>query len=183
MIGAMTCAAKAVAREMQGFKLGYVQSDEASFVLTDYDSVGTQPWLGYVQNKIESLTASLMSVYFNRYLNAHFGEEYYAVFDARAFNIPESEVANYLLWRAKDWERNSIQMLAQSVLPHRDLQGLNRRCQLDALVKTGNTWDYQLPVEKYGTFLVGTDLQKLHVPAHYVGISKMWESVRPLDNG
>ena len=26
-----------------------------------------------------------------------------ATFDARAFNIPEDEVANYFVWRAKDW--------------------------------------------------------------------------------
>ena len=29
------------------------------------------------------------------------------------------EVCNYFIWRQRDWERNSIQMLAQSLYSHK----------------------------------------------------------------
>jgi len=41
---AMLYAADHVLRSMQGFKIGYVQSDEASFLLTDYDKLTTEAW-------------------------------------------------------------------------------------------------------------------------------------------
>ena len=40
---AMIYGASMTSMEMQGFKLGYVQSDEASFLLTDFDEINTEP--------------------------------------------------------------------------------------------------------------------------------------------
>jgi tRNA(His) guanylyltransferase len=62
---AMVIAARAVAAEMQGFKLAYVQSDEASFVLTDYDTLETSAWFDYDQQKVASVAASVMTAHFN----------------------------------------------------------------------------------------------------------------------
>ena len=59
---AMVAAAKTVAADMQGFKLAYIQSDEATFCITDYDSIETQGWFDYDLSKIVSISASLMSV-------------------------------------------------------------------------------------------------------------------------
>jgi len=115
-IRAMKTATQATADDMQGFKLAFVQSDEASFLLTDYDSLQTEAWLDYNLNKITSLSASLMSVHFGLELGST------AVFDSRAFNVPREEVANYFLWRAKDWHRNSIWMYAQSFFSHAEMQ-------------------------------------------------------------
>jgi tRNA(His) guanylyltransferase len=60
-------AAKSVAIEMQGFKLGYTQSDEVSFVMTDYDTLQEQcPWFDYDQQKVATIAASIMTAHFNQ---------------------------------------------------------------------------------------------------------------------
>ena len=46
-----------------------------------------------------------------------------AMFDARCFNIPKEEVANYFYWREQDAIRNSIQMVGQANFSHKELQG------------------------------------------------------------
>ena len=102
LIDAMIVAAYHVFGEMQGCKLAYIQSDEASFVMTDFDTLETEPWFGYRQSKVESVSASLMTAAFARAMRLA-GVRELATFDARAFNIPEDEVANYFVWRAKDW--------------------------------------------------------------------------------
>ena len=43
------------------------------------------------------------------------------VFDSRAFTIPKEDVVNAFLWRAKDWERNSLQMYCRSFFSHKQL--------------------------------------------------------------
>jgi hypothetical protein len=114
---AMQQAAKAVADDIQGCKLTYVQSDEVSLLLTDYDTLHTQAWFDYNLAKMVSVAASTMSVHFINRMNSPLGElKTFPVFDGRAFNIPREEVTNYFLWRARDWRRNSVLMYAQSVI-------------------------------------------------------------------
>ena len=61
LVDAMTHAAKETAKEMQGFKLGYVQSDEATFMLSDFDRITSEGWFGYDLNKVVSLSAALFT--------------------------------------------------------------------------------------------------------------------------
>ena len=68
-IEAMILAAWETAVRMQGFKAAYVQSDEATFAITDYDTHETDGWFDYKLRKIISISASMMSVYFN----THYG--------------------------------------------------------------------------------------------------------------
>ena len=46
-----------------------------------------------------------------------------AMFDARCFNLPKEEVANYIYWRQLDATRNSIQMVGQANFSHKELHG------------------------------------------------------------
>ena len=157
LIKSMAGAATKLAEEMQGFKLAYVQSDEASFLLTDYETHETQPWFDNDMSKIVSLAASLMSVYFNDEIKGRLGPPInkLAVFDARAFNLPREEVANYFLFRAKDWQRNSLQMYARSVFSHKELNGKKQEDMHNMLYEKGKNWTTDLsPQEKNGTFLV-----------------------------
>ncbi len=48
-----------------------------------------------------------------------------AMFDARVFNIPKEEVANYLLWRQKDAIRNSVEMVAHCNFSAKQIHGLS----------------------------------------------------------
>jgi len=174
---AMVTAAHRVYAEMQGCKMAYVQSDEASFVLTDYDDLETQAWFDYRQNKLESIAGALMSVAFHEATcGLNYGD--LAVFDARAFNVPEAEVANYFLWRAQDWQRNSVQMLAQSVYSHCELQDKSLRQCHKMLADKNHDWASQPANVRCGTYIVSPGVE-YSVQARYTEIAKLWEEVNP----
>jgi tRNA(His) guanylyltransferase len=153
-IESMRHAAREVSNEMQGFKAAYVQSDEATFLLTDYDDIGTQGWFGYVHAKMISISASSMSVNFNDYFSEWSGTKTNALFDSRAFSVPADDVANMFLWRAKDWARNSLQMYARSFFSHKELDRKNSVDIHEMLHGIGKNWTTDLGyVEKNGTFI------------------------------
>jgi len=155
LMAAMVAAAKDVAADMQGFKVGYVQSDEATFCLTDYDNIETQGWFDYDLAKIVSLSAALMSVRFAKYFRF---TTHTPVFDSRVFNVPANDVVNAFLWRAKDWERNSLQMYSRAHYSHKELHGKKRKDMHEMLYKAGKNWATDLTMqEKNGTFLIATD--------------------------
>jgi tRNA(His) guanylyltransferase len=84
LIDAMVNAARDVAAEMQGFKAAYIQSDEVTFCVTDYDRIESQGWFDYDLMKVVSISAALMAVRFIR----HLGTAKTPVFDGRAFSVP-----------------------------------------------------------------------------------------------
>lgn len=153
LMRSMVLAALDVATDMQGFKVGYVQSDEATFCLTDYDTITTEGWLDYNISKVVSLSASLMSVAFNKHMGT-----YEPIFDSRAFSVPADDVANVFLWRAKDWQRNSLQMYCRAFFSHKELHLKNREAMHEMLHSIGKNWSIDLTdQEKNGTFIFSTD--------------------------
>jgi tRNA(His) 5'-end guanylyltransferase len=148
IMDSMVNAAASVANDMQGFKLAYIQSDEATFLLTDYDDLETQGWFDYKLSKIVSMSAAMMSVYFSKYYKRE------AFFDSRAFNVPREEIANAFLWRAQDWKRNSLQMYARSNFSHKQLHKKNSSDLHDLLHSIGKNWATDLTdQQKNGTFI------------------------------
>lgn len=63
---AMQETAKHLCKEIVGCKLAYVQSDEISLLLTDYDTISTQPWFENNLQKLVSVSASIATLAFNR---------------------------------------------------------------------------------------------------------------------
>ena len=121
-------------KSIQGAVIGYAQSDELSIILKDWQSLETSAWFDNGLQKIVSVTASMCTANWNYLAWRDNLTSKMAMFDCRAFNIPREEVTNYLLWRQQDWERNSIQMLAQSLYSHKQLQG--KSCpQLVAMIE------------------------------------------------
>lgn len=181
IIGAMLNAAMQVAHEMQGFKAGFIQSDEASFLLMDDDTTQTEAWFDYNQQKLVSISAALMTLAFNQsedfvqYRQAGKLFNATAIFDARAFNIPREEVANYFLWRAKDWERNSISMYARSFFSAKQLHGKNRDAVLTMLEAEGHRWNELDPTFRNGSWISkwgGNGIQQsTHVQANYPAVN------------
>jgi tRNA(His) 5'-end guanylyltransferase len=153
MMDAMVAAALETARDMQGFKAAYVQSDEVTFCLTDYDTLETQGWFDYELAKVISISAATMSVWFNKYM-----ETYGPVFDSRAFTVPISDVVNAFLWRAKDWKRNSIQMYCQAFFSHKQLHGKKQADMHEMLHSIGQNWANLPDRIKNGTFVVLADV-------------------------
>lgn len=108
----MNLTAMRLCEEIQGARFAYVQSDEISILITDFDTEQTEPWFGGVTAKLTSLSAGLASAYFMRMR----GEiTAMPTFDSRVWCLSDPvEVANYFLWRQRDAVRNSIQMVGQT---------------------------------------------------------------------
>lgn len=155
LIKAMQETAKYLCKNIMGCKIAYTQSDEISLLLEDYERVETQPWFENNLQKIVSVSASMATMAFNRAFADTVNERYSyytginadewtgsteefdklfdnyfakigtAMFDSRVFILPKEEVCNYFIWRQQDATRNSIQMVAQSLFSHRQLQNKN----------------------------------------------------------
>ena len=179
LIKTMQETAKYMCENIQGAKFAYVQSDEITIILTDYDTLETDCWFNYRTDKLCSIAASMATMIFNKifkekvenfieeggafslaqlnynqmkmepYLKAI---EKGAMFDARCFNIPKEEVTNLIYWRQLDATRNSIQMVGQANFSHKELQ--NKSCNdiQDMLhEQRGINWNDYPTVYKRGT--------------------------------
>ncbi|KMV15979.1 hypothetical protein ACT17_23095 [Mycolicibacterium conceptionense] len=150
VVDSMVEAARYTAADMAGFRLAYVQSDEATFLIDDLASLQSQPWFGNKVHKLVSLSASLFTAAFNR---AWPGDEL-ATFDSRAFSIPREDAPNAFIWRQRDWERNSLQMLARAHFSHRALAGRKHPEIHEMLHGVGVNWANLDPQLKNGTFVL-----------------------------
>jgi len=111
-LDAMADTMLAVASQVQGCVVGYTQSDEISLVLVNHQSIDTEPYFGNRVLKIASVTASMATARFNRWLRVR-DEKAEACFDSRVFTVPSAmEATNALVWRQQDCVRNSIQSAA-----------------------------------------------------------------------
>lgn len=131
---AMSKTALKLCKEIQGAKIAYVQSDEISILITDFDKLTTESWFDYNIQKMTSVAASMASVEFSSRIVPN------GFFDCRVFNIPEPEVVNYFVWRQKDWERNSIQMLGQAYFSHKELHSKKSPDIHEMLHQKGVNW-------------------------------------------
>jgi len=146
----MQSTAMELCSQVQGAKCAYVQSDEISMLLTDFDRLTTDAWFDYNLQKIVSVSAGIASAYFTaHYMN----DGYTAVFDSRAFNVPKEEVCNYFIWRQQDWIRNSVQALSQSHYSHKQLHKKNTSDMHKMLHEKGVNWADLDPVWKNGVFI------------------------------
>lgn len=178
----MKQTARFLCENISGCKLAYTQSDEISLLLTDYDTIDTQPWFENNLQKLVSVTASMATLAFNRYFKDLY-DTYYepcfqmawtdsvveanyrnalrkamdkgAMFDSRAFILPKEEVCNYFIWRQQDATRNSILMVAQAYFSHKEMQG--KKCDVlqDMLFKEHNiNWNNYPTSEKRGSCVI-----------------------------
>jgi len=162
-------------QEIQGAKCAYVQSDEISILLTDFDRLKTDAWFDYNLQKIVSVSAGIASSFFSTNWNGRLP----AIFDCRAFNVPKEEVCNYFIWRQQDWLRNSIQMLAQSYYSSKQLHKKNTSEMHEMLHEKGVSWDEIEPVWKNGAFIVSGNGNGLDVKHDFV-FTKDRESIEKL---
>lgn len=112
----MRSAARYLVDNIQGAKLAYTQSDEISVLVTDYDAPETDSWFGYNTQKVVSVSAAMASAKFTKVMGDLF------VFDGRAFNVPEVDVANYFYWRSKDAYRNFYSAVGRHIFGHKYMQ-------------------------------------------------------------
>lgn len=169
-------------KNIQGAKCAYVQSDEISVLITDFDELTTDAWFDYNIQKMTSISASITTGKFNqlrlyRYiqelnreladsdgciepswklhtLEHIYGFDKLAHFDSRCFNIPKEDVANYFLWRQQDCVRNSISSVAQSLYSHKELHGKNSNVLQEMIFQKGINWNDFSTGEKRGRWIV-----------------------------
>lgn len=163
-IDMMNKAAIAVCTEAQGSKLAFVQSDEISIVMTDFDKPGqTDSFFGYRLEKIVSILASVASGEFNKNLMKIWLEEGNSIddfkpvqFDCKVWNAPTfNEVRAHFLYRQIDCIRNSKQQVAQQYFSHKQLDGLNTDEQIQKLKDEGQVdwWHDFEDGKKFGRFI------------------------------
>lgn len=164
---------KYLCENIQGAKCGYVQSDEISILITDYDNLDTSAWFDYNLQKICSVSASLATSKFNQLRSFRYLKENrdihkdagvspifeiniitLANFDSRVFSIPKEEVNNYFIARQKDAVKNSISMLAQSLYSHKELHKKNGNEMQELCFQKGHNWNDLSFSKKRGSFII-----------------------------
>ena len=151
LINDMNATAKFLCENIQGAKMAYVQSDEISILLTDFDKLNTDAWFDGNVNKITSISSSYATAIFNSLRPGKL-----AFFDSRAFTIPtRSEVSNYFLWRHNDAVRNSISIVAQTFFSANQLHKKSTKNMIEMLKTEKNIiWNEYNEGQKYGRFIV-----------------------------
>lgn len=133
----MDKTAEFLCRNIQGAQFAYVQSDEISILLTDFESISTEAWFDANLQKICSVSSSLATAFFNTCRPGKL-----AMFDSRVFQIADrTEVENYFIWRQKDAVTNSIQSLAQSLYSASELNGKNCNQLQEMCFQKGANWN------------------------------------------
>lgn len=159
LIEDMNLTAAYLCKNIQGAKCAYVQSDEISVLITDFDDVTTDAWYDNNIQKIVSVSASMATNKFNelrikralsKFENLVFQThddimgcfKKLAEFDARVFTIPaRQEVINYFIWRQQDATRNSISSVAQSLYSPKELHGKKTDVMQDMIFEKGINWN------------------------------------------
>ena len=128
-------------KNIQGAEFGFVQSDEISILLTDFNKIGTDAWFDGNIQKITSISASLATAKFNE-----LRPKKIALFDSRVFTIPSHvEVENYFIWRQQDTVLNSISSVAQSLYSSKELFKKNSGDMQEMIFQKGINWnDYPI---------------------------------------
>lgn len=206
LIEDMNETAAYLCKNIQGSKFAYVQSDEISVLVTDFDSITTDMWFDGNLQKMASVASSLATAKFNQlrmkrscwdgadvdgYLDADDLEKFpLACFDARVFQIPQSvEVENYFIWRQQDAVRNSISSVAQSLYSHKELEGKSSNQKQEMIFQKGINWNDYTSREKRGGFIERVEIKvdpfmnphpslgKKNTTNKDSGIRKKWQSV------
>jgi len=143
-------------KNIQGAKFAFVQSDEISILLTDFEGLTTDAWFDGNIQKMASISASLATAKFNE-----LRPNKIALFDSRVFTIPSDiEVENYFIWRQQDTTRNSISSVAQSMFSHRELENKNTDQMQEMCFQKGVSWNDFSAKLKRGRLIVKQDYEK-----------------------
>lgn len=191
LINDMNATTAYLCKNIMGAKMGYVQSDEISILISDFDTLETQSWFDYNVQKMTSIGASMATSEFNRLRLGRLAnnsdgdltenvltqdeiEKFkMANFDARVFQIPSRvEVENYFIWRQQDAVRNSISSVAQSLYSPKELHGVKTNEMQELIFQKGINWnDYDFRKKR------GAVIGKVEVEVEGGAIRNRWEVI------
>jgi len=169
----MDATAIYLCKNIQGAKFAYVQSDEISIVLTDFENINTDAWFSNNLQKMCSVSTSMATRMFNQLRGVRLLVEKddlckgyltptkYAEFDSRVFQIPQLvEVHNYFVWRQQDCVRNSISTVAQSLYSAKQLHRKSSNEKQEMIFQKGINWNEYDTKLKRGRGIVKTTYMK-----------------------
>jgi tRNA(His) guanylyltransferase len=157
----MDITAAHLCKNIMGAKLAFVQSDEISVVITDFDDLTTQGWFDMNLQKMCSVSASMATSAFNRARLLRPPTPRWAEFDSRAFQLPNlTEVENYLIWRQQDATRNSISAGAQALYSHKQLHNVSSADKQELMHQKGVNWNDYPSACKRGRCVVRVSYEK-----------------------
>lgn len=161
----MDATAQFLCSHMQGARCAFVQSDEISVLLTDFDKLTTDAWFDGNIQKMASISASLATAKFNELRPGKL-----AFFDSRVFTIPfQTEVENYFIWRQQDATRNSISNVALSLYTHKELNGKSSDQKQELIFRKGINWNEYPSRCKRGRMVIKETFEKAGaVRSHWV---------------
>lgn len=156
LVKCMDQTAIELCKQLQGCQVAYVQSDEISLLLTNYQTLDTQCWFENNIQKMVSVSAGIASATFtfNSWRIWKGGVAAPAYFDSRVFILPKEEVVNYFLWRQQDATRNSVQMLARSLYSHKECTDKNNSELQEMCFQKGSNWNDVPTSQKRGRCLI-----------------------------
>jgi len=186
----MDATAIYLCKNIMGAQFAYVQSDEISILLTDFDTNETQSWFDNNVQKLASVSASMATSAFNKARISRFMATTTAVpledavdkltwaeFDSRAFQIPQKvEVENYFIWRQQDATRNAISSAAQSVYSHKELEGKSGDEKQEMMFQRGINFNDYDPKYKRGRLIVTETFPSISVTSGDMAIRTKWVS-------
>jgi tRNA(His) 5'-end guanylyltransferase len=142
--------AKFVCSNIQGAKFAFIQSDEISLLVTDFENIKTSAWFEGNIQKISSVSSAMATAKFNELRPGKL-----AFFDSRVFTITTKvEVENYFVWRQQDTVRNSISSVAQYLYSHKELNGKNSKEKQELIFQKGINWNDYSAKYKRGRMIV-----------------------------
>jgi tRNA(His) guanylyltransferase len=186
----MDKTAVALCNQIQGAKMAYVQSDEISVLLTDFDSIQTDAWFDGNVQKITSISASIATLEFRKQIGKLMPEPHLfdkegnykpAFFDSRVFTISDvNEVVNYFIWRQQDATRNSVQMGAQALYSHKELNKKNTSDLQEMMFQKGINWnDYPVGFKR-GRMILKEKIELVQVfPRVSAGLDETGSPIQP----
>lgn len=129
--------------------IGYTQSDEITLILTK-KSENSEIFFGGRFQKLCSVMASLATYHFNQLSSS----DVMALFDCRAFEVPDKNTAiECLEWRALDCRRNSVSCLAQCHFSHKQLQGKKTSEMREMLREINKNWIEMPEIYRNGVYI------------------------------
>lgn len=156
-------------KKISGLKIIYLQSDELSLLVTDYDKLTTKPWFGKNIQKICSVSSSILTASFNKYMLDNKITDKIASFDSRTFCVPKEEVCNYFEWRQRDCRRNSISALAQNYFSPNQLNNKNSQDKCKMLLDNcGINWNDLDNWKKVGYCITRNQIEKNDTVRHEI---------------
>lgn len=144
-------------KNIMGAKCAFIQSDEVSILMTDFEEKATQSWFDNDIQKVCSISAAMATRSFNEARLARLGTEgmKWAEFDSRVFQIADrEEVMNYFIWRQQDTTRNSISSVALSLYSHKELHAVNSDQKQELIFRKGINWNDLASRYKRGRMVV-----------------------------